>query len=189
MDKEIAFKILESSINSAIFIDEKAREPFVNGSLDIDNPDEKLSIDLFKSFKEKGKNLAVHKFEIDNLENHLVLDYLFKGRDLILLDWELAEIHGEEYSLKLLNKALQTPHVSFCCIYSRCNNFNQISLFLEVYFSGFSKKDFDDLKNNYNYIEIKTIKAFLDNDNNNEIEINNFLKEQYINVKNYPIIK
>lgn len=185
MYSDKAFTILNSSINSAIFIDEKAKDFYSGTPVNLDVVEEKLSDDLFKTFKENGKSLVVHKFEKSNLENPQILDYLFKGRDLILLDWELAGVAGQEHSLKLLNQAVSTPYINFCCIYSSSGNFNEIPLFLDAYFSGLSKAEFEVIKTTYEYIEPEEIQKFW-NENSN---IEDFFKANSIDVSTFPIEK
>ncbi len=185
MYSDKAFTILNSSINSAIFIDEKAKDFYSGTPVNPDVVEEKLSEDLFKTFKENGKSLVVHKFEKSNLENPQILDYLFKGRDLILLDWELAGVAGQEHSLKLLNQAVSTPYINFCCIYSSSGNFNEIPLFLDAYFSGLSKAEFEGIKTAYEYIEPEEIQKFWDENGN----IEDFFKANSIDVSTFPIEK
>lgn len=185
MYSDKAFTILNSSINSVIFIDEKAKDFYSGTPVNPDVIEEKLSEDLFKTFKENGKSLVVHKFEKSNLENPQILDYLFKGRDLILLDWELAGVAGQEHSLKLLNQAVKTPYINFCCIYSSSGNFNEIPLFLDAYFSGLSKAEFDVIKTTYEYIEPEEIQKFWRENNN----IDDFFKANSIDVSSFPIEK
>ncbi len=183
MYSEKAFTILNSSINSAIFIDEKAKDFYSGTPINTDVVEEKLSEDLFKTFRDNGKSLIVHKFEASNLENPQILDYLFKGRDLILLDWELAEVAGQEYSLNLLNKAVSTPYINFCCIYSSSGNFNEIPLFLDAYFSGLNKEEFNVIKTAYEYIEPEEILK-LWNVNGN---IDDFFVANSIDVSAFPV--
>lgn len=185
MYSDKAFTILNSSINSAIFIDEKAKDFYSGTPVNPDVVEEKLSEDLFKTFKENGKSLVVHKFEKSNLENPQILDYLFKGRDLILLDWELAGVAGQEHSLKLLNQAVSTPYINFCCIYSSSGNFNEIPLFLDAYFSGLSKAEFEVIKTTYEYIKPEEIQKFWDENSN----IEDFFKANSIDVSTFPIEK
>ncbi|MBS9461000.1 hypothetical protein KIM67_01165 [Flagellimonas sp. 389] len=175
---------MDSSINSAVFIDEKAKDFFSETAIDTNIPEEKLSVDLFKTFKENGKNLAIHKFEVSTLENSKTLDYLFNGRDLILLDWELADVAGQEHSLKLLNKVIGTPCINFCCIYSSSANFNQIPLFLEAYFSGVTKAEYDSIKETYGHVEIKEVEEIWGKSIG---EIEAFFNENKIERQGFPI--
>lgn len=181
-----AFDILNSSINSAVFIDEKAKDFFSGTPIDDNVPEEKLSENLFRSFKDNGKSLVVHKFEIANLDNTQILDYLFNGKDLILLDWELADVAGQEYSLKLLNRAVTNPSINFCCIYSSSANFNSIPFFLDAYFSGITKDEFQLVKNAYGHIEADEIQKVIGVDVD---KINAFFIENEIDIDNFPIEK
>lgn len=183
MYSDKAFTILNSSINSAIFIDEKAKDFYSGTPINTDIVEEKLSEDLFKTFKNNGKSLVVHKFEPSNLESPQILDYLFKGRDLILLDWELAGVAGQEHSLQLLSRAVSTPYINFCCIYSSSGNFNNIPLFLEAYFSGLSNEEFESIKSEYAHVEPDEILELWNKKGNLE----EFFTANSINVSTFPI--
>lgn len=184
MYSQKAFDILNSSINNAIFIDEKAKDFYSGTEINPDIAEEKLSFDLFNTFKKKGKNLAVHKFEKSNLDEPSMIEYLFKGKDLILLDWELAELAGQEYSLKLLNKAVSTPYINFCCIYSSSTNFNQIPLFLDAFFSGLKAEDFETIKNEYSFFEIDDLDDIVNKD---EETISKYIAEENLDLTTFPI--
>ncbi|MGX7688695.1 response regulator receiver domain [Flectobacillus roseus] len=183
MYSQKAFEILNSSINSAVFIDEKAKDFYTGTPIDNNIVEEVLSEGLFKTFRDNGKSLAVHKFEAMNLQNPQILDYLFKGRDLILLDWELSELGGQQYSLELLSKAVGTPNINFCCIYSSSSNFNDIPLFLDAYFSGLSENEFETIKVTYDYIEPHEIQQCW----NEGINIVEFFKKNGIDALSFPI--
>jgi len=184
MYSQKAFNILNSSINNAVFIDEKAKDFYSGTEINPDVAEEKLSFELFNTFKKNGKNLAVHKFEKSNLNEPNTIEYLFKGKDLILLDWELAELAGQEYSLKLLNKAVSTPYINFCCIYSSSTNFNQIPLFLDAFFSGLSAEDFESIKNEYSFFETDDLNDVINKD---EEAITKFIEENDIDLTTFPI--
>lgn len=186
MYSQKAFEILNSSINSIIFIDEKAKEVFSSKATDVNIIEEKLSVDLYNTFKENGKSLVVHKFDKSNLEDPKILDYLFNGRDLILLDWELDDIAGFEYSLKLLSRAISTPYISFCCIYSSSTNFESIPLFLDAYFSGLSNDDILNIQNQYSYLDMIEVQSML---NANIDVIQDFLVSNQINVDEISVDK
>lgn len=184
MYSQKAFNILNSSINNAVFIDEKAKDFYSGTEINPDVAEEKLSFELFDTFKKNGKNLAVHKFEKSNLNEPNTIEYLFKGKDLILLDWELAELAGQEYSLKLLNKAVSTPYINFCCIYSSSTNFNQIPLFLDAFFSGLRAEDFESIKNEYSFFETDDLNDVINKD---EEAITKFIEENDIDLTTFPI--
>ncbi len=141
--EEKAFEIIKKSIKSAIFIDEKALEFYSEEKFHDTIIEHSLSLGLHKAFKKEGVSLAVHKFEEENLKNEKLKRYLFKDRDLVLLDWELdTDVNiGLSYSLKLLSEIVNANHINFCCIYSSSAKFNQIFNHLLSYFSGISKED------------------------------------------------
>lgn len=184
MYSQKAFEILNSSINNAIFIDEKAKDFYSGTAINPNIAEEKLSYDLFDTFKKNGKNLTVHKFDKSNLDDSSTLDYLFKGKDLILLDWELADHAGQEYSLNLLNKAISTPYINFCCIYSSSNKFNEIPIFLDAFFSGLTQKDFENIRNDFSYFETDDLKDIVNKSDN---EIVQFIEENSLNFQSFPI--
>ncbi len=130
-------EIILDSIKSAIFIDEKALEPYKfiprNRYPEID-----LSINLLKKFKEKGISLAIHKFSPNDLQNEERLKYFFKRRDLVLLDWRLDGNDGEEHSLNLLSKIVKEKHIHFCSIFTSEQNMNEIIDNVSTYFSGYN---------------------------------------------------
>lgn len=184
MYNQKAFDILNSSINNAVFIDEKAKDFYSGTELNPQIAEEKLSFELFNTFKKNGKNLAVHKFEKSNLDDPNTIEYLFKGKDLILLDWELAELAGQEYSLKLLNRAVSTPYINFCCIYSSSSNFSQIPLFLDAFFSGLGESDFESIKNDYSFFEPDELKDLINKD---EAVISKFIADNNLDFSTFPI--
>lgn len=186
MYNQKAFDILSSSINSAVFIDEKAKDFFSGTPVDTQIAEEKLSVSLFNTFKDNGKSLTVHKFEKKNIEDEAVINYLFNGKDLILLDWELDDVAGQEYSLHLLSKSIELPFINFCCIYSRSSNFNEIPEFLTAYFSGLSRNEFNQIKDDYGYLEVEEIQDFKKNPSN---DIDAFLSENQIDIEEFPIEK
>lgn len=184
MYNQKAYEILISSISSAVFIDEKAKNFFSDTPINTEIVEEKLSLSLFNTFKENGKSLTVHKFEKENIDNPQLINYLFNGRDLILLDWELDDLSGQEYSLKLLSKAIELPYINFCCIYSRSTNFNDIPNYLTAYFSGLNIEDIKLIEQTYEYIEVKDILEFRKNPENS---IEEFFKENKITYDAFPI--
>ncbi|QCE41564.1 response regulator receiver domain [Psychroserpens sp. NJDZ02] len=130
-------EIILDSIKSAIFIDEKALEPYKVKPRN-PYPEVDLSINLLKKFKEKGISLAVHKFSPSDLQNEERLKYFFKRRDLVLLDWRLDGNDGEEHSLNLLSKIVKEKHIHFCSIFTSEHNKNVIIDNLSTYFSGYN---------------------------------------------------
>ena len=140
-------EIVSSSIKSVIFIDEKALENYEKKSVGY-IPEQELSIILSNNFKKKGISLSVHKFRQTDLINENSLDYLFKRRDLVLLDWKLDGENGEEFSLNLLSKIVNQKHIHFCSIYTSEGNFDQIINNIITYFSGYNSEYYNNITNN-----------------------------------------
>ena len=186
MYNQKAFDILNSSINSAVFIDEKAKDFYSGTPINTNIVEEKLSGDLFKTFKENGKSLIVHKFEKEHLKDTSLINYLFSGKDLILLDWELDDNDGQQYSLELLSKSIIEPNINFCCIYSRSTNFNKIPLYLSAYFSGLQEEEIESIKNEYSYLTIDEIDKFYSNPKN---DIDSFFNDNLINIDQFPVAR
>ncbi|MBN7813086.1 hypothetical protein J0A68_19180 [Algoriphagus sp. H41] len=186
MYNDKAFTILNSSINSAVFIDDKAKDFYSETPINMSVGEEKLSGDLFRTFKENGKSLIVHKFEKEQMTNDSLINYLFAGKDLILLDWELDDNDGQQYSLELLSKSIEAPYINFCCIYSRSTNFNKIPLYLTAYFSGLQEKEIENIENTYNHLTVEEIEEFR---NNASKDIDSFFNENQIAVDTFPIEK
>lgn len=141
-------EIINDSIKSVIFIDEKAYEPFSTLPTG-NNIETNLSQNLLKKFKTKGISLSIHKFSPNDFNDTRKINYLLKKRDLVLLDWKLNGENGEEYSLKLLSIIIQEKNIHFCSIYTSQNNSDEIINNILAYFSGYDnayyKSIFDEL--------------------------------------------
>lgn len=146
---EKTLEIVTTSIKSAIFIDEKARGVYEYEDLDDNLLEEKLSVAIYNNFKSNGISLAVHKFKIADRQNENLLQYLFNDRDLVLLDWKLQGESGEEYSLELLSRVVDSNHINFCCIYTTETNVDNIFFNILSYFSGVDEAKFNSIKENY----------------------------------------
>jgi hypothetical protein len=186
--EEKAFEIIKESIKSAIFIDEKAKEFYSNNEVNVAIEEEKLSLELYQNFKSEGISLAIHKFIKSDIEDENVKRYLLKGRDLILLDWELDGTGGEEYSLKLLSEIINSPHINFCCIYTRTPRFDSIFSQIETYFSGLNIEDYSKIKDTYDFLDdfeiLRKIHDFLFT--NKETNIENITQQLGIDLKMHP---
>ncbi|MEA4968543.1 MAG: response regulator receiver domain, partial [Bacteroidaceae bacterium] len=81
--------ILKDSIKSAIYIDEKAWEPYTEqpntGDLEVE-----YSQQIYQRFKDMGISVAVRAFQSGDVSNQSQRNYFFEKRDLVLLDWKLA---------------------------------------------------------------------------------------------------
>lgn len=184
-----AFDIVKHSINSAVFIDEKAKEFYSGTPVDNNVIEEKLSVELFNRFKSEGVSLAVHKFKIADISNEELKQYLLKDRDLVLLDWELDATGGIDYSLKLLSEVVRYPHINFCCIYTSTSKFENVALHINTYFSGLSKDDYEKILSVYSFLEagefLEPAKLVLASNDNDQIE--SYLESNGIDLADFPI--
>lgn len=141
--KETAKAIIGESLKSAIFIDENAKEPFSNE----DALESIRSEALYKNLKDKGIALSIYKYDAKTYNTNK--DYIFGGRDLVLLDWKLEGESGEEKSLDILSEIVNhQPHIHFCVIYTSSSQGEVINNILS-YFSGETKEQYDNLQEEF----------------------------------------
>ena len=113
--KETAKAIIKNAIKSAIFIDENALEPYVK---DEKSSEGERSMALYCNLRDVGISLDVWKYNKDNY--NLRQEYIFKNRDLILLDWKLeGESKGGEKALEILSDMVNKhKQIHFCIVYT-----------------------------------------------------------------------
>lgn len=155
--QDTAKQIIKDSIKSAVFIDEKARSFFVNESIPANRIEEELSVSLYENFKINGISLEIHKFRPRDLDDTDLKQFLFKARDLVLLDWKLDDQEGEEYSLKLLSEIINQPHIHFCSIYTSVDNLDDVFWNILSYFSDHSEEQYDEIRFNLADLEDEII--------------------------------
>lgn len=167
--------IIKESIKSAVFIDEKAVE-FFTTEPNLKIIEEKLSVNLYKNFKAAGVSFSINKFDKSIKRDKNYFNFLFKKKDLILLDWKLDGEEGIEYSLELLSKVIETNHLHFCTIYTSETNHEIIFNNLRSYFSGYSKDDYEKIKQE---LEVygKDLEKIVDQVTFNPIENNHLVQE------------
>jgi hypothetical protein len=151
--QETATKIIKDSIRSAIFIDENAL-PFFTQESKEPVPEELLSKQLFDNFKNDDISLSIHKFEEGDESKTELKKYLFDGRDLVILDWKLADFSGEEYSLSMLSDVVNSSNIHFCVIYTKESG-DELENVLKNILSYFSGKDVEYYKGLKELIEIE----------------------------------
>ncbi|MEA4852326.1 MAG: response regulator receiver domain [Paludibacter sp.] len=144
--------ILKDSIKSAIYIDEKAWEPYTEqpntGDLEVE-----YSQQIYQRFKDMGISVAVRAFQSGDVSNQSQRNYFFEKRDLVLLDWKLAGDTGEEHALKLLSDLVKRPHIHFCSIYTSEPDVYSVFDNILAYFSGLCETDYDIIKLDITHIE------------------------------------
>jgi Response receiver domain len=130
-----AIDIIKKSIISSIYIDDNIIEPFTQ----IAEPDANYNITkgVYESFRKEKKTIDFYKFDTKkNWEEDQ--DYLFKNRDLVVLDWQLkGDGLKQPETLKVLRKAADTDSLHFVSIYTatEAKDFSQILYFIKAYFN------------------------------------------------------
>ena len=72
--------IVNKAINSVVFIDENAMEPYSS----TDTNESKRCVELYKLFRENGMSLSIYQYDEKTYDDEK--DYLFRNRDLVLRD-------------------------------------------------------------------------------------------------------
>ena len=143
--KEVAKSIVKEAISSAIYIDEKAIEPF-SEPVRPGTEEANRSVELYNSFKNESISLSIFKYIVDSYK--ACKDYIFKNRDLILLDWELeGQGQGGEKALEILSDIIcDQPHIHFCAIYTAEKDKDCVLKNVISYFSSTIKTEYDDYR-------------------------------------------
>ncbi len=127
----VATSIIQDSIKSAVFIDDKVLLPFEEEKDGLINHS-----DMYFTFIQRQCSLTFYRFEKDWQEHE---NYLFDNRDLIILDWQLTESEPKYIdALKILETAIQKESLHFCSIYTKVeenNNEDQILFKILYYFN------------------------------------------------------
>ena len=126
--------IIQNSILSSVYIDDKIVEPFSEKTTE----NEKyynVSKGLFDSFRNAKRTLDFYQFKNDKNWNDDA-DYIFRNRDLLILDWQLDDANGlkQPETLKILKKAVQIDNLHFVSIYTETKNLNEILYSIKAYF-------------------------------------------------------
>lgn len=134
---EVAAEIVKESIKSAIYIDDKAWEPYNEYDKDLE-PEQRYSKEFMSHFKENGISLSVYQYTSETYSKQK--DYLFSGKDLVILDWKLQKEGGEDKALELMADIVnKQPALNYCAIYTSENNIDELMLTILHYFSGVNK--------------------------------------------------
>ena len=112
----IASNILIESISTAMFIDDKALEPFEENKEGFED-----FTALYKSFKKYNCFLDIRRYK--NIGHKTKFNKSLSKIDLLVLDWQLVEFDIDcLITLKMLASAISAKNVHFICIYTRRKN-------------------------------------------------------------------
>lgn len=140
--EETASIIVNRAINSAVFIDENAKEPYSQ----IETIEAKRCVALYDLFRKNGMSLSIYQYDVKTYDNEK--DYLFRNRDLVLLDWKLEGDEGSgEKSLEVLSEIVSNrQHIHFCVIYTSEMNKDSVYQNILSFFSGSCRDEYNLLK-------------------------------------------
>lgn len=140
--EEVARDIVKEAINSAIFIDENAKEPYSQ----VETPEAERCVELYNTFKDNGISLSIYQYNDSTYKNSM--PFLFSNRDLVLLDWKLQGDDGTgEKSLDILSEIVNNQqHIHFCVIYTSESNKDSVFNNILSFFSGGCKDEYVSLK-------------------------------------------
>lgn len=142
--KEAAKSIVKEAIKSAIYIDEKAREPFERENKALEG---KLSENLYNVFKKQNITLSLYKY-MDFVKYEKTKDFLFSKKDFVLLDWKLKDDEGEEDALKIIDDIICSyPSIHFCAVYTKetAEKLDRVFDNIISYFSGYTATELSEL--------------------------------------------
>lgn len=132
----VANQIIQDSIVSSLYIDDKVVEPF-EVITEANTSYFDVSKGLYSSFKEKNKSLDFYKFQL-NKNWRDEADYIFKNRDLLVLDWQLDDSKElrQTDTLEILERAVETDSLHFISIYTatETRHFTEIFYIIKAYF-------------------------------------------------------
>lgn len=170
---DITTDIIKNSIASAIYIDDSIIEPFSSHTKE-DEGKLQFSTEIFNSFRKESKSLDFYRYLINkNWQDHS--DYLFKNRDLLILDWQLQENgNSQNETLRILKKAVKRNNLHFVAIYTytETRDFPNIFYSIKAFFNNAFEAD--------SYYKCEKLVETLDNegiDTNFISEIGDKLKE------------
>jgi len=147
----VASEVLKDSISTAMFIDDKALEPFEENKGGFED-----FTDLYKSFKKNNCLLDIRRYK--NIGHKKKYNNSLSKIDLLVLDWQLTESDTEYLiPLEMLARAISAKNIHFICIYTRKENGeieDQILYPITAYFSNIYKiKAADKLEKFYELLD------------------------------------
>jgi hypothetical protein len=149
----VATSIIQKSIKSSIYIDDLLAEPF--SEVSVEDKYYQISKGINKSFKDSKKPIDFYKYSVNGnwIDDS---EYLFKCRDLLILDWQLIPTDGlaQLETLKILREAVNTGNLHFISIYTDRHEFSIIFYFIKGFFNPHYDenlvKNFSEFKNSIN---------------------------------------
>ncbi|MCK4761264.1 MAG: hypothetical protein KAW12_03630 [Candidatus Aminicenantes bacterium] len=162
-----AREIVANSIRSAVCIDDEFVGPYneKKGKVkEIKKPQQ-----LMESFRKSNCSLDIHTYtSYRELEKET--EFVFKNRDLLILDWELTDdpIKFKD-ALEILKDASENPSLAFVLIYTQEQGLDGIELQIRSFFNSINnekerKKTYENLEDHLdeNFFDVETINGMPD---------------------------
>lgn len=131
--ESVAKEIIKETISNALFVDDKALEPFKSKSKKLDlRVDHERSLQLFKDFKSHDCLLHTAKFTKAGWKRDRKFN--LNNKDLLILDWQLVGDDHQE-ALKILDESVLKKGIHFVCIYTQAS-LQEVRNELNRYYQG-----------------------------------------------------
>jgi len=112
--QDVAQNIIDNSIRSVLYIDDKIAKPF-NNEFDRTSDNYKICSELHESFDKNNALVKYYKFENEELCCDQI-DTILMSKDLLILDWKLSTSEPRyAASLNISKKAINTDSI-FCVV-------------------------------------------------------------------------
>jgi hypothetical protein len=133
--EEVADEIISKTINSIMFIDDELLEPFAGG----EGTSFELSKGIYETFRSHNCSIDFYKFnDLEAWETSI--DYTLNGRDMLILDWQLAKTVPEYMpTLKIISEAVKKQSLHFICLYTatETSEFANVIYKINAFFAPF----------------------------------------------------
>jgi hypothetical protein len=128
-----AKEIVANSIRSAICIDDEFVEPYKMNRGKVKLADQPKQ--LVESFRKSNCSLDIYTYR-SYLKLKKESDFIFKNRDLMILDWELSNSYPKfKYALNILKDAVENPGLAFVLIYTKEKDLAGIEMQIRSFFN------------------------------------------------------
>jgi hypothetical protein len=131
----VAREIVSNSIRSAICIDDDFVEPYkakTKNARDVKKPKK-----LMESFRKSNCSLDIYRFQGYKQLIDKDADFVFKNRDLLILDWALTKDETKfNDTLSILKDAVENPGLVFVLIYTWEPDLAKIELNIRSFFNN-----------------------------------------------------
>ncbi len=161
----VAREIVSNSIRSAICIDDEYVEPYQSKTDNVHDMEKPRK--LMESFRKSNCSLDVYTYQGYEKLSKRDADYVFKNRDLLILDWQLTsdQIKFKD-TLLILKDAAENPGLGFVVIYTWQQDLDIIELNIRSFFNNNNSSQ-SHSDNRYEELISRLDQEFFDRENGN----------------------